>query len=377
MTSEKSQFQPDYELEAPGLLLNDILEARGIKKQDFAKRCGRPTKIISEIISGKGPITPATALQFERVLGERAELWLNLNARYQIQQERAKDSLRVSEKQSRRWIKKFPVKEMVEKGYLSKDTSSEKRLDSLLRFFGISSIERFDDYWDSRANLARFKQNSHHKCDENAVAVWLRQSEITASKTDCQPFDKKSFRNLLPKIKALTVSPWKEIEQSLINICASVGVAVALVPDLPNTGLRGAAYWLKKNKAVIVLSDRNKSEEQVWFAFFHEVAHLLLHGRKGICLSEVRTETTEQGFENEADEYAANLLIQSKEIERFKEICGSNVGSIDDKVVKFFAQSSGVSPGLFLYRLQHEGIVKWDSPLNRALKRKVEFSRLS
>ena len=213
-------------------------KSRGIKKKDFAKRCGRPTKIISEIVAGKCPITPTTALQFERVLGESAEYWLNLNSKFQVQQERAKESLRVSEAETQQWIQKFPVREMVDKGFIAANHSLEERLDALLKFFGISSIELFEDYWDSRANLARFKQNSHNKCDEYAVAAWLRQGEISASKIPCEPFDKKSFRNLLPRIKELTKLPWTEVEGSLIDLCASVGVAVALVPNLPKTGLR-------------------------------------------------------------------------------------------------------------------------------------------
>ena len=376
MNQRKSQFQPNYPIEHPGAFLNEMLKLRGIKKKDFASRCGRPTKIISEIISGKGTITPATSLQFERVLGESAEFWLNLNSKYQLQQEREKERSKVTSEKLKKWVSQFPLAKMVEKGYVPERHSLNQQIDELLRFFGISSIDRYDDYWDSRAISARFKQNSHKECDKDAVAVWLRQGEILASEKSCQPYDKKSFLNMLPRIKELTVSPWNEIENALIDLCANVGVAVALVPNLPKTGLRGAAYWASRDKAVIVLSDRNKSEEQVWFAFFHEVAHLLLHSRKAICLSESIEEVAEQRYETEADQYAANLLIPSKEIERFREISGGDVSSVDENVIKFFAQFSGVSPGLFLYRLQYEGIVDWRTNLNRTLKRKVEFARL-
>ena len=36
---------------------------------EFARRCDRSPKLISEIIAGKAPIVPQTAFQFELVLG--------------------------------------------------------------------------------------------------------------------------------------------------------------------------------------------------------------------------------------------------------------------------------------------------------------------
>ena len=48
-----------------------------------AVAAGRP-KLVSEIIAGKAPVEPETALQFERVLGMAASVWLNLEANYQL-----------------------------------------------------------------------------------------------------------------------------------------------------------------------------------------------------------------------------------------------------------------------------------------------------
>ncbi len=71
-----SEFAPDY-AQHPGAYLEEILDQRGIRKTDFAIRCGRPAKTISEIIAGKTTILPDTALQFERVLGDvKASIWL-------------------------------------------------------------------------------------------------------------------------------------------------------------------------------------------------------------------------------------------------------------------------------------------------------------
>src|SRR5258705_1289962 len=76
-------FTPDYS-EPPGAYLEEVLETRGIRKSEFAIRCGRPAKTISKIIAGKAAIMPDAALQFERVLAIPARLWLTMAASHQL-----------------------------------------------------------------------------------------------------------------------------------------------------------------------------------------------------------------------------------------------------------------------------------------------------
>ena len=60
MATKNTEFLPDYDQEHAGAYLSWVLEARGIKKVDFARRCGRTSKTISEIIAGKAPISPSS-----------------------------------------------------------------------------------------------------------------------------------------------------------------------------------------------------------------------------------------------------------------------------------------------------------------------------
>ena len=74
-------YEPDY-APSPGSVLDEHLSAHGFSHAEFARRCGRSAKLISEIVSGKAPVEPATALQFERVLGLSARIWLGVEADY-------------------------------------------------------------------------------------------------------------------------------------------------------------------------------------------------------------------------------------------------------------------------------------------------------
>ena len=99
------RYQPDYAA-VPGWLVEDHLKARGLSQAELARRCGRSPKLISEIVSGKAPIEPETALQFERVLGVAASIWLGIEADYRLYLARAADAARVD--QQVLWAKRFP-----------------------------------------------------------------------------------------------------------------------------------------------------------------------------------------------------------------------------------------------------------------------------
>ena len=70
----------------PGRIIRRELEARGWTQKDLAEITGRPEQVISQIIQGRKQVTPETALQLAAAFGTSADLWLNLEANYQIHQ---------------------------------------------------------------------------------------------------------------------------------------------------------------------------------------------------------------------------------------------------------------------------------------------------
>ena len=81
------RYEPNYAV-PPGWILGECLEAQEISHAEFARRCGRSSKLISEIIAGKAPIEPATAIQFEKVLGVAVGIWLGIESDYRLHLER-------------------------------------------------------------------------------------------------------------------------------------------------------------------------------------------------------------------------------------------------------------------------------------------------
>lgn len=68
----------------PGETLKDEIEARGLKKTDFAGALGILPNHLSELFKGKRNINAQLAIKLENVLGIEAEFWLRLQMRYEL-----------------------------------------------------------------------------------------------------------------------------------------------------------------------------------------------------------------------------------------------------------------------------------------------------
>ena len=73
----------------PGEILSGLyLAERGINQTELARMLGCTHAKVNQIINGKRGITPEFAIQLERVLGTSAEMWVNLQATWELHQAR-------------------------------------------------------------------------------------------------------------------------------------------------------------------------------------------------------------------------------------------------------------------------------------------------
>lgn len=72
----------------PGRTIKRELEARGWTQKDLAHIMDRPEQFISQLVNAHKRITPETALQLADAFGTSADLWLNMEASYQLYQAR-------------------------------------------------------------------------------------------------------------------------------------------------------------------------------------------------------------------------------------------------------------------------------------------------
>ena len=355
--SALNEFAPDYAVH-PGEILEETLEARGMKKLDFAQRCGLSDKTVSQIINGKAHVTPDTAIQFERVLGVSAAVWNNLQSNYHLHHAHEGARNKLSGKIS--WAKKFPVNELVKRRILKKPDNDIDTVEQLLYFFAIGDVDACQNRVSSMSGV--FRHSTSYKSDPEAVATWLRLGELYAENIETESFNRNTFLDNLHQIRELTTESPEIFEPKMKELCRTAGVALSFVSEFNRTHLSGATRWLNKDKALIILSLRHKSDDHLWFSFFHEAGHILLHGKKQIFLDELRMESTES--EKQANQFSANMLIPNNDYISF-----INAGKFNKKTVAEFAKDMNVAPGIVVGRLQHDGHIGYDW-LN-GLKRKV------
>src|SRR5436309_9832410 len=113
----------------PGEIVAEYIEFHEWAQRDLARRTGLTPKTISEICNGKAPITPQTALAFEKVLQRPARFWLNLQRQYDEAEARQQDLAKSVQWVD--WARKFPLKEMKKLRFFNPDKSA---VDALLSF---------------------------------------------------------------------------------------------------------------------------------------------------------------------------------------------------------------------------------------------------
>ena len=352
------KYKPDF-VTPPGETLEEILETIGMSQVDLARRMGRPIKTINEIIKGKTGITPETALQLELVLDTPASFWINREKRYRESLARGEERSQLEE--HIKWLENFPIKEMIRYHWIERQSDTVDQLRELLNFFGVVSPPQWEEMW-CRPEAA-FRTSPAFEADPFAVAAWLRAGELEAKDVDCDTYDKKEFTDSLSQIRKLTNQEPEHFVPMITKLCAKAGVATVFIRELPKSRASGATRWLNPNKALIQLSLRYKTNDHLWFTFFHEAGHILLHGKREFFL-EGETEGTEK--EKQADDFARDLLIPPAEYRNFE----PSYDNFSYQDVEAFAQRVGVAPGIVVGRLQHDEKIP-PSHLNKLKQRLI------
>jgi len=361
MSKMTYRYEPDYVI-SPGEILEETLMSRGLQKVEVAERCGLSAKQVSLILSGKAPVTPETAINLERILGVSANVWNNLEAKFRLSKARERDSSELSKHGE--WLRSFPVKELIRKGIIEKSEDVATGVSHLLDFFGVGSVDAWSDH--CKRLQVSFRRSPTFRSSFESLVTWLRLGELEAAEVDCATYDKSAFETALKKIRKLSCEVPAVFEPKMRELCASAGVAVVFVGELPGTHLSGATCWLSPNKAMMVLSLRYKTDDHLWFTLFHEAGHIKLHGKKGFFIDEDKQESFSEE-ELAADLFATNQLIPRKAYRKLV-----RMGKYDEENIIGFAKSINIAPGIVVGRLQHEEILSWRTPLN-SLKRRFRL----
>lgn len=69
----------------PGEMIKDEIMARGLTQKELAQQMGVSYTVFNEILNGKRPVTKEYALLLEAALGTDANIWIDMQAEYNMQ----------------------------------------------------------------------------------------------------------------------------------------------------------------------------------------------------------------------------------------------------------------------------------------------------
>lgn len=182
---------------APGETLLELLETNCMTQLDLANKTGITKKTINEIIKGKAPITPATALKLEYVFNIRASFWNNLESDYRESLERKKDMDSIIEDE--KYLINIPYLEMSKRNwdYIEKTKDPIEKVINLRKFFGVASLS-FDT--ELKKKLA-FRKKDNENFSLESLYCFLRYGEIESNKDKYPKFNTELLKEKAKEIR--------------------------------------------------------------------------------------------------------------------------------------------------------------------------------
>jgi HTH-type transcriptional regulator/antitoxin HigA len=246
---------------------------------------------------------------------------------------------------------RFPVREMVKRGWIEANKNIEILERQLFEFFGISSIEQTPSFMHAA------KKTSYIDVSMLQIA-WLCRARRAALAAPCGKYTESKLQIALTELK----QEFEFIDGSrkVASILARAGIRFVIVEPLPSCKIDGACFWLDENSPVVVLSLRFDRIDNFWHTLAHELDHIKHKEGMSHPIIDVDIFSPElsgmPANEVRANESAAEFLIQKKDLEGF--IARVNPMFTDECVVGF-AKRMHVHPGIVVGQLQNRKLIPY------------------
>jgi HTH-type transcriptional regulator/antitoxin HigA len=342
----------------PGDTIKDALEEKGFDRRSLADALGLSDEDLRFLLKGSIPLTIKLAERLSSAIGGSVEFWMTRDGQYQSDRARVEADA---------WAQRLPIQDMSAFGWIESDVDDwVAQIDECLRFFEVRDLDAWEAGHEALLGITHFRSSRVLDTDEFAVAAWLRQCEVELSQIACGDWDRDAFAALLPELLPLTrVADPRRFLPELRERCVEVGVAVGVIRAPRKCSVSGAARRLENGKPSIALSGRYRADDHLWFTFFHEAAHLVLHDTDALYLDEIelQSDPAPTQDEAEADQFAATLLVPTEYEERLTRAKRSPFE------LRRLAREIGVGIGIVIGHLQHRGVLGYRTKLNRLKKR--------
>ena len=339
-----------------GGYLKKELDNRGWSQNDLAEITGLSTKTINQIINNKQIMTPVNAIILGSAFGTNPELWLNLDARFQVESRRNTETEKAELAELKARLHAImPFTEIKNKGWFSTRMQTlEEIKKGVSEFLGTDIIPEKIEGDDLRA-CARRTRTDNQYTDRNCNA-WFMFAKYFSKDIQLSRFDADKFKEIAKRISEYTLLA--DGPERFINDLRSVGVGFFILKHLEKTYLDGAAFFNGKNP-FIVYTGRYNRIDNFWFVMAHECGHVFNdyeYMKQGSFLDDLDLKASEKDEREISADAFANTVLKHDSIVDMGDIFGRY---LSEERLRQLSDNSGVSIPVALGILQHEEIVDW------------------
>lgn len=270
------------------------MQEQGLRQADLIPYFGTRSRV-SEVLSRKRPLTVNMIRALSSGLGISTETLVGVGSAEVLQ----------SNKDEVDWSR-FPIKEMVARGWLQKFTNKTvESTEELVRSFITNVGMQF-----SGASFRRtLGGDAYSPATQYALHAWLARviQKARERKSSLGSFDRDVFSPTF--LRELAQLSWSEHGPVLaVEFLEKHGIAVVVEPLLKGTLLDGAALQ-DDGMPIIGLTLRFDRLDNFWFTLLHEVSHLWKHVINEETFLDNLDASSEDRRELEANRIAKEALI--------------------------------------------------------------------
>ena len=328
---------------SPGAIMKEYMEERNISQKDLARIVDSSERHISNLINAKIKLTEEFALKLEKVFTDiQAEFWMDLETNFRLYLLRTRDFAAGD-------LKKISEIYQFKHIFKGMNLTLTEQAGKMLEILGVSSFEQVD----SQLNKLSFSFMEDGG-DGKAMYLWLKLCEseidIQNNKEELGHFNIDNLRSELSTFKDLMYTQNFEVAiDNIKRLANGLGIVFVYHESIPNAKIRGAVRVVN-GRPHIYCSNRYKRLDTFYFAFVHELGHLL-----SMSSMDSNYEIVTEDEELLANTFARNFFINNLDYMHFVE----THKSISSEDILVFSKKNRVVPDVLIGFLEHDRIIQY------------------
>ncbi len=346
----------------PGETLKEMLEDMNMTQRELAMRTDVKEPHISGIVNCQKPISVSFAKKLEYALGVDASFWINLQANYEKELADFEEINQISSEELAILQKLKSITEYAQDiRLLNPDAQGSMLVIEWRKRLNVSSLARIPEISQTGAYRLVVADN----VDPLVLFTWLRICDLsTKNQLVNQELNIDRLKSKLHLIRRLTFEDVDTIHSRLKEYFVECGIRFAIVKHFTGAPVQGVIKKNNDGTLNLIMTLRRKFADVFWFTLFHEIGHIL---NGDIEDQLIDYEDTKSEIEDQADEFAANILIAEEMYNLFVE-----AGDYSLLRIRQFCSEQNIPAYILIGRLQRNKHLEYHQYVQEKIKYELE-----